>query len=171
MDDLEDLEVIEEMEEVEAVFGVERVFRDRTNPFDFYSDSTFLDSFRLTKGGVHYLLQLLQDKLAPMKTSPGITLTSEDQVLITLSYFGSSSFMRVIGDFFGAHKSSISRAVKRCTFAIVTLRRQFIEFPDVDEMEQIKQHFLQIAGIPGKYSTVQDIIYHIINTSCMHESA
>ena len=50
MDDLDDLETIEEIEEVEAVFGLERVFRDRTNPFDVYNDAAFLDSYRLTKG-------------------------------------------------------------------------------------------------------------------------
>lgn len=151
MDDLDDLETIEEIEEVEAVFGLERVFRDRTNPFDVYNDAAFLDSYRLTKGGVHFLVHLLRDQLEPIKTNTGITLTSEHQVLITLSYYGSSSFMRIIGDFFGVHKSSISRVVKKCTFAIVTLRRQFIEFPDAREREGIKQRFQQLSGIPGKH--------------------
>ena len=44
MDDVEVIEDIEKIEAAEAAWGIERLFRDRTNPFDHYDDDSFIDN-------------------------------------------------------------------------------------------------------------------------------
>jgi hypothetical protein len=101
----------------------------------------------------------LGERLIRERSRLGFDMTCEQQVFATLAYFGGSSFMRVVGDFLGFRKSSISGAVKQCTFAITTLRQQFISFPNGLEVDRVKQGFQQIAGIPG------EIIYFFVQIS------
>ena len=54
------------------------------------------------------MTNLLRDALTPLKTKEGITVMPEEQVLFTLAYVEGSSFMRVVGDFLGFRKSSVS---------------------------------------------------------------
>ena len=151
---MEFIELIEEMEDAEAVLPIGRVIRDRINPFDAYDDDQFMESFRLSKGGVHFLTNLLRNNLTPLRERRGVIATCEHQVWITLSYYGSSSFMRVVGDFLGFRKSTISRCVTKATFAITTLRRQYIGLPTGQELIRVKQDFHRVAGIPGTSSVL-----------------
>ena len=47
MEDYEEL--LDDLDDVDMVFGVERVFRDRGNPFDMFSDYEFIRRFRFSK--------------------------------------------------------------------------------------------------------------------------
>ena len=76
--------------------------------------------------------------------------SAEMQVLITLRYFASSSFLQVIGDtFLGFDKSTVSRVVRRVTRALSAKVGDFIKFPSTTaERGEIKQGLFRVAGFP-----------------------
>jgi len=72
------------------------------------------------------------------------------QVLITLRFLASGSFLQVIGDtFLGFDKSTVSRVVRRVTQALAVKLGDFIRFPSTRaERDEIKQGLFRVGGFP-----------------------
>ncbi|KAJ3665473.1 hypothetical protein Zmor_000966 [Zophobas morio] len=70
-------------------------------------------------------------------------------LLITLRFFATGSFLIVIGDFGGVHKSTVGKAINRVTRAIANLREEYIKFPQTEEeISIVQQGFYQLARFP-----------------------
>ena len=74
----------------------------------------------------------------------------EDNVLLTLQYYATGSFIRVGGDFHGIHVSTAGKIVKDVSEALAALRPDFIFMPESEiEIKQIRQEFYNIAKFPS----------------------
>ena len=64
------------------------------------------------------------------------------QVLIALRFYGSGSFLQVIGDTFGVDMSTISRVITAVSPALIVKQPRFIKWPSTnDECAAIKTNF------------------------------
>ncbi|XP_046575474.1 putative nuclease HARBI1 [Haliotis rubra] len=71
------------------------------------------------------------------------------QVLVTLRFLASVSFLQVVGDTVGLDKSTFSRTVDRVCDALVRKWHQFIKWPSVQEKDKIKKGVFEIGGFPN----------------------
>ncbi|XP_052806599.1 putative nuclease HARBI1 [Mya arenaria] len=113
------------------------------------NDEELRRRFRFGRRGIEYLADLLRENLA-RETDRSCSLSVEEQVCIALRYYASGSFMQVVGDTHGRHKSTVCRVVDKVTKEIVKRHKQYIKWP-VDEAtkRRVKSEFSNIAGFPG----------------------
>ncbi|RVE41493.1 hypothetical protein evm_013855 [Chilo suppressalis] len=73
-----------------------------------------------------------------------------NQLLCTLRYFATGNFLLTVGDLGGVSVATSSRIIKRVAAAIVTLRKEFIVFPESqEEISTVKEQFYGIARFPN----------------------
>ena len=135
-------------------------------------------------------MDLLSEEIAPA-TRRSHSLSAKEQVLITLRFLASGSFLEVVGDTCLSYdKSTVSRFVHRVTQALSSKVNDFIKFPSTrSEREEIKRGLFKIGGFPcaigcidGTYVRIKapsqnepDYVnrkgYHSINVQavCNHE--
>ncbi|KAE9543256.1 hypothetical protein AGLY_003167 [Aphis glycines] len=76
-------------------------------------------------------------------------VSAQNQLLITLRYYATGSFLRVSADFTGVDRSTSGRIMRRVSQALATLRPHFIKFPTTaEEVETVRAGFYQIAKFP-----------------------
>ncbi len=126
----------------------ERIFRERTNPFDVYNDVEFYARFRLIRSVVVDLVNLVRDRLEHL-TARNSMVPELLQVLVALRYYATGSHLRVIGDTFGIHISTTSRIVQNVTSAIIEHLDEHVQMPTVRNIAEAKQEFYGIANFPG----------------------
>jgi hypothetical protein len=145
---LDVLDMVEEMEAVEEALPLERVIRDRTNPFDRFDDEDFITRFRLSKGGAHYFFSIVDEDLLHSRVYRGHRLSKEDQLAILLLFMGNDAYQRDCADIYYVDQATISRVVKRASLAVTELRHEWITFPR--DLRPVQQQFYDVANIPGK---------------------
>ncbi len=126
----------------------ERVFRDRTNPFDLFDDIDFYERYRFDKASVHYLMETFCPDLtnATQRSQP---VPPPIQMCIALRYLASNSQEQVIGDTVGLHKSTVCCSLWRIVRLISFRLDDFIKFPEGAELERIQTAFQETIGFPG----------------------
>ncbi|XP_053383749.1 putative nuclease HARBI1 [Mercenaria mercenaria] len=134
-------------EELDRNLRRERIVRDRTNPLTYFDDDEFLQRYHLSKETVLELTNMIGGDIHGWNGQYYIPPLL--QILITLRFFGTGSFLNVIGDLVGVHKSSVSRIVKSVSGAIAALRRRFIVFPTDNAATRIQRDFMNVGRIPG----------------------
>ncbi|XP_072142761.1 putative nuclease HARBI1 [Dermacentor andersoni] len=90
----------------------ERVFRDRTNPMDAFSEEELQRRVRFGRDGIVFLVEFLRSEIEHPTCRSG-ALSSELQVMLALKFFASGCFLITAGDVIGAHESTASRTVRR----------------------------------------------------------
>ena len=68
---------------------------------------------------------------------------------MVLRFYGSGSFMEVLGDTMGFDKSTVSRAINKVTNALVLHKDRFIKWPNPAENAKSKRNFFLRGGFPG----------------------
>ena len=139
---------LDDIERIERVIRRTPIIRDKSNPFEMYDDEGFLYRYRFTKQGAMDILQSLEGRLANVQVKVS-SVPPLLQLLLTLQFFGSGTFLRNEGDIFGLHISTVSRIIRDCSRAIASLSGQFIYFPNAREALKIQEEFYTIAGLPG----------------------
>jgi hypothetical protein len=66
-------------------------------------------------------------------------------------------FLKVSGDLFGVHESTVSRIIKRVSIALASLYKQYVKFTSGNKVQEIQRQFMQQSRIPG-------IVGNIVNT-------
>ena len=85
-----------------------RTFRRQLDPLTSYTDSELRCRYRFGRDAINYIVGLVEDDIMP-ETNRNHAISAEMQVLITLRYLASGSFLQVIGDtFLGFDKSTVS---------------------------------------------------------------
>ncbi|XP_052286574.1 putative nuclease HARBI1 isoform X2 [Dreissena polymorpha] len=128
-------------------FGKPKEFR-LSHHLDELTSEEFIARYRFSKNGVSFLENLLKDDLQ-QQTNRNHALTSIQQILITLRFFGTGAFYSVIGDTLGFHKCTVSRVVENVTDAIIKHLHEFVVWPSPAEKERVKQGFYAVAGFPN----------------------
>ena len=57
--------------------------------------------------------------------------------------------MKVSGDLFGVHESTVSRIIKRVSIALASLYKQYVKFTSGNKVQEIQRQFMQQSRIPG----------------------
>lgn len=127
----------------------ERVFRREMDPLQYYTERELRSRYRFGREGIEFTVDLLADEISPA-TRRSHSLSAKEQILITLRFVASGSFLEVIGDTFGSYdKSTVSRVVRRVTQALAAKVNDFIKFPATRaERDEIKQGMFRIGGFP-----------------------
>ena len=125
------------------------MYRPEIDPFECYTKRELRSRYRFGREGLEFIVDLLADEISP-STRRSHSLSAEEQVLITLRFLASGSFLEVIGDTFGSYdKSTVSRVVRRVTQALAAKVNDFIKFPATRaERNEIKQGMFQVGGFP-----------------------
>lgn len=126
-----------------------RIYRRQLDPFETYTDAELRSRYRFGREALQYIVGLVADDIAP-QTNRNRAVPAIMQVLITLRFLASGSFLQVIGDTFqGFDKSTVSRIVRRVTKALTAKLGDFIKFPCTRaERDEIKQGLFRVGGFP-----------------------
>ncbi|KAJ3640434.1 hypothetical protein Zmor_003730 [Zophobas morio] len=84
----------EELGDLLVVVDRVKVFRDRRNPFEMYSEAEFRDRYRFYKDTVRHIITLIEDNIAPM-TLRNCSLSPADQLLIALRFYATGNYHRI----------------------------------------------------------------------------
>ena len=106
----------------------ERVFQDRQNPFEYYTNEEFHHRFRFTKENTIFIIDIIADDIR-FNTNRNKALPPYLQVLTALSFYGSGGFHVSVGDRINIHRSTVCRTVKRVSIALAQRRADFIKMP------------------------------------------
>ncbi|XP_072043033.1 putative nuclease HARBI1 [Amphiura filiformis] len=127
----------------------QRVYRDRSNPFEELSEKQFRTRYRMYK---HTAIELI-DMMAPdlqRDTERGHALPPYLQVLTALRYYATGSFQSVVGDLYGIDQGTVSRVVCDVSPLIARRRGQFIQFiSDQQDLQQRQLDFFNYCNFPG----------------------
>lgn len=89
-------EVIEVREIREMRNHDPRVFRERLDPFDIYSDREFRTRYRLSKDCARFVIELVEDRLCS-PSERGNDISSALQVLIALRFYAKGCYQTELG--------------------------------------------------------------------------
>ena len=126
-----------------------KTFRREFDPFQIYTDCELRARYRFGREAINYIVDLVRDEIAP-DTNQNRAVSAEMQVLITLRFLASGSFLQVIGDTFHSFdKSTVSRVVRRVTQVLAAKLGQFVKFPSARaDRDEIKQGLFRVGGFP-----------------------
>ena len=128
---------------------IRRVVRDRSNPFEVFSDYEFNNSFRFRKETVLSLMQLLSADLEHGVTRNNF-IPPILQIADKLRFYATGHFQVTDSDLFGLSQSSVRRIIKRVSYAIASKKKNtFITFPCGLAGQQVKQKFSTIEDFLG----------------------
>ena len=94
----------------------EHIFRPRSDPFEEYDDLDFHIRYRFRKETVQHLIDMLEGDFDLSYGRP-TDLTVAQQIFMTLRFYATGSFQRVIGDLAGISQSAACTAIHRISQA------------------------------------------------------
>lgn len=129
--------------------SVSRFMRFHRSPLEMYTDDEFKMRYRFNKQTVLHLCDELNSVLRPLARR-NFTLTVLEQVLISLRFYATGTFLIVIGDDLNIHKTTVSRIVYKVSKEIAKLSHRHIFMPRSEvEMGRTKSLFYDIARFPN----------------------
>ena len=121
------------------IYNVENVQRHRLPRvsnryihFEGISDEELRMRYRFDRDSIQFFAAVIVDEIKPI-TKRKHAISTEEQVLITLRFFASGSFLQVRGDTFGCDKGTVSRIARRVSLALAARHEIFITFPTTNE--------------------------------------
>ena len=146
----------------------ERVFRDRTDPLEKYSDLELLERYRFDRQSIIYIHHLLEGNLLSA-TGRNHVLSVMLQVCVTLHFMATGSFLTVIGDVHGINKSTVSRTIIKVVNALCNCPELRIKFPmTMNEVVNVKNGFAQ-KGFPNTIGVIDGTHVRIKSPSYLLE--
>lgn len=134
--------------------GSERLFRDRSNPFDHFSEVEFRQRYRLSKDCTFNLINNLRDNIK-RNTSRSKSVSPELQVLVFLKFLASGQFYNSIGDLHGINSATVCRIIRHVSTSIAALHNEHIQMPTTrEDIAETKRQFYEIDNFPGVIGTI-----------------
>ena len=132
----------------------ERIFRDRMNPLDSYSDKRMHKYYRFTRNGVMRVIDLLEPRLQN-QTQRSHAIDPRVQIFVALRFYATGDFYSSTSVHHGISDSSVCRIVNRVTNAIVDLKDEFIKWPTTRaEIANAQRGFYDLSGFPGAVGAI-----------------
>ena len=95
-----------------------RVYRREIDPLESYTENELRSRYRFGRESLQIIVDLLSEEIAST-TRRSHLLSAKEQVLTTMRFLASGSFLEVVGDTFLSYdKSTVSRVVRRVTQAL-----------------------------------------------------
>ena len=122
-------------------------YRELVDPLNHYSEEELRSRYRFGREGINFIVELLLDEIAP-STRRSHSMSTTEQVLVTLRFLASGSFLEVIGDTFLSYdKSTVSWVLRRVTLALASKVNDFVKFATTpNERDEIKHGLFRIGG-------------------------
>ena len=128
---------------------IPRLFRDRTNPLDYMTDTQIVHNYRLDRESIYELCHELEAELARPTRRVHALPVSLQVMMIALRYFASGSYMNVIGYAHGVSKTSVSRSIHSTAKNIAKNIGLYIQFPMTNtERQSVMFNFYDIKEFP-----------------------
>ena len=120
----------------QANMRIDRLYRrEIQNIMEYYSDEERRAQYRFGKSAIEFIVNLVHDEINPT-TKRSYSLSATKQVLITLRFLATGSFLQVTGDTFaGLYESTVSRVVRRVCLALARKLNQFVKCPESREVK------------------------------------
>ena len=129
------------------VLRINRIFRDRSQPFDAWDDDKQFSKFRFRRQDILSITDDIEGD-ADIAHRTG-SLSPLLQVLVTLRYYASGSFQDVCGELIGIDQSTVSRTVTRVTDTFLRQVPTRVKLPDQRRADRTKAKFYQTNGFPN----------------------
>ena len=124
----------------------QRVFVDRMNPLEMLrSESDIRARYRFYSPTIYTILRLIIGSIARV-TNRSMALPPLVTLCAALRFFATGSLYMVLGDCISISPASICRSVQIVSEALVAQSEQFIKWPSLEGMDELKQRFYEIAG-------------------------
>ena len=107
-----------EIEMIENSSRRQRVFRDRLNPMEAYSDFDFIARYRITK---YMFVNLLNKISIKLHRSTARSHSIATQLAVALHFLATGTFQTVIASAHGISQTSVSRCVTAATKALTSI--------------------------------------------------
>ena len=117
-----------------------QICRDRSNPFEVYTNDEFKERFPFHKHTVCLLLQLIISDL-DIGSTRNQYIPPVLQITVALRFYATGNFQITDGDFIGLSQPSVCRIIKRVSNSIARKKLHFIKFPSEAKGQRIKQQF------------------------------
>ena len=124
-----------------------RIYRNRINPLEYFSDEEFFVRYRFPKNIVRELCDKFRHNLE-RPTNRSSSLSVEVQICIGLRYFSQGGYLPVIGDIHGVSPRSTSRAIHAVANALCDDHRDYISWPTNEEFNRTKTLFYNYSAFP-----------------------
>ena len=147
----------------------ERLFRDRTNPFDVYDHEDIFKRYRFTPDGIRFLIENL-DGLDPA-TRRSHAISKELKVFIGLRFLATGSYQTLVGDELGIQLSqpSICRCVTQFLNAMSRFASTCVYWPA--DNRKTKEHFYKHFKVPNVFACIDGTHVQIIAPTGAEEPA
>ena len=101
-----------QMMETRRAIRRERVFRDRTNPFDFLDDLQLYTRYRFHCNELLEMVKEIRPQIEH-RTRRNMAVSAENQFLTALPFYATGAFQELVDDHQGIHKCTVSRIIFR----------------------------------------------------------
>ena len=119
--------------------------RKLVDPLNHYSEEQLRSRYRFGRECINFIVELLSQENAP-STKRSQSLSATEQVLVTLRFLASGSFLEVIGDTFLSYdKSTVSRVVRRVTLALASKVNDILLSFQQHQMSETKSSMVSFA--------------------------
>ncbi|KAF0703595.1 putative nuclease HARBI1, partial [Aphis craccivora] len=144
-------------EEIEFLGNMNQYFNKPRRPYLLsiridhlfkWDEQDFFARFRLSKNTFKIVLEMVQQRVTTV-TQRNRAVTAEQQLLLTLRFYASDSFLINVGELFGIHYSTASNIIKKMNIALASLRPRFINMPsNANEISDLQTRFHLKAKFP-----------------------
>ena len=125
----------------------ERVFRDRSDPLEFYDDLELMQRFRFSRSAILKITEIIVDHLNT--TDRSHAAHPHVQVCVALQFFASGTFQIICGDGVHVSQPSACRYIRAVALGLQSVYSKFISMPGSADMATIKSQFYELANLPG----------------------
>ncbi len=121
------------------------MYRDRLNPFEYYTDEEFIRRYRFSKDTTHRIVEIVGPNVAKV-TKRNHVLPVHIQITCALQYYATGTFQQTVGDTLRISQPTMSRVIKDVSIAIAMLSPRYIKYPR--NQGELSNEFQQIQGFP-----------------------
>ena len=146
-----DTDFLLELDDVVANMPIPRPrLRDSLNPLEWYFEDEFFKHFHLSKNTTLYIIEMTDDALK-RPTRRSNALNTIHQVCVTLLFYTTGSYQRVVGEVaaLSMSRSAVCRSVKAVTNIIAGWRPFFVCLPNRREQRTVSEAFAEKCRFPG----------------------
>lgn len=127
----------------------ERLFRDKQNPLEFYTDGEIRNLFRFNRGNMVKIINDLRREIQN-ETGRSYSLSPVLQVCIVLRFFATGAMQLSIGSWLNVGQGTISRTIWRVARAIIKIYGDEISM----NVNESKEGFCVKYGLPNTFGAI-----------------
>ena len=135
------------------------IFRDRSHPFEAFNDEKLFRKFRFRRQDIIAITDDIERYINIANRSG--SLSPLLQVLATLRYHASGSFLDVCGELIGIDQLTVSRNVTQITIAFLCQVPNHIRLPNRRQADRTKAKFYDTNGFPNVVGCIDGTQIHI----------